>query len=75
MEKEYVYMKSDTSENWSKAKNFIPGKNELIIYTDFIPNGMKIGDGKTKLEDLNFIDNNNFDIEGDTLIINTKGGC
>ena len=36
MEKEYVYMKSDTSENWSKAKNFIPGKNELIIYTDFI---------------------------------------
>lgn len=75
MEKEYVYMKSDTSENWSKAKNFIPGKNELIIYTDFIPNGMKIGDGKTKLEDLNFIDNNDFDIEGDTLIINTKGGC
>lgn len=75
MEKEYVYMKSDTSENWSKAKNFIPGKNELIIYTDFIPNGIKIGDGKTKLEDLKFIDNNDFDIEGDTLIINTKGGC
>lgn len=74
MEKEYVYMKSDTSENWSKAKNFIPGKNELIIYTDFIPTGMKIGDGKTKLEDLSFIDNNDFEIEGDTLIINTKGG-
>lgn len=75
MEKEYIYMKSDTSENWSKAKNFIPGKNELIIYTDFIPTGMKIGDGKTKLEDLNFIDNNDFEVDGDTLIINTKGGC
>ncbi len=75
MEKEYVYMKSDTSENWSKAKNFIPGKNELIIYTDFIPTGMKIGDGKTKLEDLKFIDNNDFEVDGDTLIINTKGGC
>lgn len=75
MEKEYVYMKSDTSENWSKAKNFIPGKNELIIYTDFIPTGMKIGDGKTKLEDLKFINNNDFDIKGDTLVINTKGGC
>ena len=74
MEKEYVYMKSDTSENWSKAKNFIPGKNELIIYTDFIPTGMKIGDGKTKLEDLKFIDNNDFEVDGDTLIINTKGG-
>lgn len=74
MEKEYVYMKSDTSENWSKAKNFIPGKNELIIYTDFIPNGMKIGDGITKLADLDFIDNNDFDIDGDTLIIKTKGG-
>lgn len=75
MEKEYIYMKSDTSENWSKAKNFIPGKNELIIYTDFIPTGMKIGDGKTKLEDLKFIDNNDFEVDGDTLIINTKGGC
>ena len=75
MEKEYVYMKSDTSENWSKAKNFIPSKNEIIIYTDFIPIGMKIGDGITKLNDLKFINNNDFDIEGDTLVINTKGGC
>lgn len=75
MEKEYVYMKSDTSENWSKAKNFIPGKNELIIYTDFIPTGIKIGDGKTKLKDLKFIDNNDFEVDGDILIINTKGGC
>lgn len=74
MEKEYVYMKSDTSENWSKAKNFIPKKNEMIIYTDFNPQRIKIGDGKTKLENLSFIDNNEFDIDGDTLIINTKGG-
>ena len=72
MEKEYVYMKSDTSENWSKAKNFIPGKNELIIYTDFIPTGMKIGDGKTKVNDLPFIDQNFYSVDGTTLIIETQ---
>lgn len=75
MEKQYVYMKSDTSINWEKAKNFIPAENEIIIYTDYQPNGMKIGDGKTKVGDLKFIDNNDYSIEGDTLIINTKGGC
>lgn len=74
MEKEFIYMKSDTSTNWEKAKNFIPAKNEIIIYTDYEPTGMKIGDGKTKVGDLKFIDNNDFSVEGDTLVINTKGG-
>ena len=42
MEKEFVCMKSDTSENWSKAKNFIPKENEVIVYTDL--EKKKIGD-------------------------------
>ena len=53
MEKENTIIKKDTSENWGKAKNFIPKENEIIIYTDA---GMKIGDGKTKLNELPFID-------------------
>lgn len=44
--------KSDTSINWGKAKNFIPKKNELIYYNDI--NRFKMGDGKTKLSDLEF---------------------
>ena len=43
------------------------------MYTDFSPNGIKIGDGKTKVNDLPFIDNNEYSIEEDTLVINTKG--
>ncbi len=50
--------KIDTYENWSKAENFIPLKGELIIYTTD-ENGneivkLKIGDGKTKVNDLPF---------------------
>lgn len=47
-----VQQKSDTSENWAKAVNFIPLKGELIIYTD--KKLMKIGDGVTKVNDLEF---------------------
>lgn len=71
MIKEQTLIKKDTSENWSKAKNFIPKLNEVIIYID---KGMKIGNGKTKVNDLPFINNNEYFIEEDTLIINTKGG-
>ncbi len=72
MIKEQTLIKKDTSINWSKAKNFIPKEHEIIIYTDFRPNGIKIGDGKTRLNELSFIDNNEYDVEEDTLIINTK---
>ena len=74
MIKEQTLIKKDTSENWSKAKNFIPKEKEIIIYTDYAPNGMKIGDGVTKVNDLPFIDNNQYSIEDDVLIINTQGG-
>ena len=73
MIKEQTLIKKDTSINWGKAKNFIPKENEIIIYTDFIPNRVKIGDGKTKVNSLAFIDNNEYSIEDDTLVINTKG--
>ena len=73
MIKENTLIKKDTSANWQKAKNFTPKENEIIMYTDFSPNGIKIGDGKTKVNDLPFIDNNEYSIEEDTLVINTKG--
>lgn len=71
MIKENTIIKKDTSENWCKAKNFIPKDKEIIIYTDFEPNGIKIGDGKTKVNDLPFTDNNQYEIDDDTLVINT----
>lgn len=69
MIKEQTYIKKDTTENWNKAKNFIPKKNEIIVYTDA---GTKIGDGKTKVNDLPFIDQNFYSVDGTTLIIETK---
>jgi hypothetical protein len=53
MIKENTIIKKDTTENWAKAKNFIPKENEIIVYTDA---GIKIGDGKTKVNELPFID-------------------
>ena len=73
MIKEQTLIKKDTSTNWNKAKNFIPKENEVLIYTDFNPNRVKIGNGKTKVNDLPFVDNNEYSVEEDTLVINTKG--
>ena len=70
MIKEQTLIKKDTSINWNKAKNFIPKENEIIIYTDF--NSIKIGNGKTKVNDLPFVNNNEYMVEEDTLVINTK---
>ena len=70
MIKEQTLIKKDISINWNKAKNFIPKENEIIIYTDF--NSIKIGNGKTKVNDLPFVDNNEYTVEEDTLVINTK---
>lgn len=70
MIKENTIIKKDTLENWNKAKNFIPKENEVIIYTNVFPNGVKIGDGITKVTDLPFI-NNEYKVENDVLVINT----
>jgi hypothetical protein len=49
--------KIDTEENWNKAVNFIPLKGEIIVYTDNDGKNerVKIGDGITKVGDLDFI--------------------
>ena len=70
MIKEQSFIKKDTSENWSKAKNFIPKENEVIIYTDL--EKKKIGDGKNLLNDLPFIDLDFFTVDGTTLVITTR---
>ena len=69
MIKEQTLIKKDTTENWNKAKNFIPKENEIIIYIDV---GTKIGDGKTKVNELPFIDQNFYSVDGTTLIIENK---
>ena len=70
MIKEQSFVKKDISANWEKAKNFIPKENEVIIYTD--TNQQKIGDGKSKLNELPFIDYNFYSVDGTTLIIENK---
>ena len=70
MIKEQRIVKKDTTENWNKAKNFIPKENEIIIYTD--TEQQKIGNGKDKLSELPFIDYNFYSVDGTTLIIETK---
>lgn len=53
--------KIDTQENWEKAINFIPLKGEWIFYDKDANNEnvrLKIGDGTTPVNDLEFISNN-----------------
>lgn len=61
-----IVQKHDSSANWAKATNFIPLKGEIIVYDDL--NKIKIGDGTTKVNDLNFINDN------DALAIIAKTG-
>lgn len=69
MIKETTIIKKDTSKNWDKAKNFIPKEGEIIIYTDLSPNNLKIGDGKTKINDLSFLINYEYILKDNLLII------
>lgn len=56
-----IVQKHDTEANWKKATNFIPLKGEIIIYDDL--NKIKIGDGTTKINDLDFSTVNPSDME------------
>lgn len=49
-----MQQKIDTSQNWAKATNFVPLKGEICIYSDL--HKMKIGDGTTKIGDLDFFE-------------------
>ena len=74
MIRDNIPVKKDTLENWNKAKNFVPKKDEIIIYIDL---GIKVGDGKTKLNELPFVNQNFYSVDGTTLIIDDikiKGG-
>ena len=61
--KERLTLKHDIAANWAKAVNFIPLAGEIIIYDGIVEEGnylevprLKIGDGKTKLNELPFIE-------------------
>lgn len=53
-----IVNKHDTEENWSKANGFIPLEGEVVIYesdeTHITPR-LKIGDGKTNVNNLPFV--------------------
>ena len=49
-----IQHKYDTAENWAKAINFVPLKGELIIYDFGEERKVKIGDGETLVNDLDF---------------------
>lgn len=53
--------KIEAAQDWEKAKNFIPKKDQIIIYDGIKKDGkyieaprIKIGDGITKVNDLPF---------------------
>jgi hypothetical protein len=61
--KKQITLKHDLAINWAKAINFVPKVDELILYDGVLENGvyiefprLKRGDGKTKLNDLPFVD-------------------
>ena len=72
MKKTQTILKRDTSENWQKAKNFIPKEGEIIVYDDIFPAGIKIGDGKNNVNDLPFIGNYQTSVNNSILQIGGK---
>ena len=53
-----VQQKHDTEVNWKKATAFIPKSGEIIVYDpddNYSFPRFKIGDGKTKVNDLPFV--------------------
>ena len=67
-----IVQKHDTKANWDKATNFIPLKGEIIVYDDL--RKIKIGDGKTNVNTLNFIaDTGNYFEKGNYLRQKTSG--
>lgn len=54
-----IIHKHDSAENWSKATNFIPKQGELIVYdidSTYQYERIKVGDGKTLVGALPFVD-------------------
>lgn len=57
MEKSNAIIKTDSAENWEKAKNYVPDKFTIIVYTyaDDMPPRIKIGDGIHTVNELSFL--------------------
>lgn len=68
-------IKRDTEINWNKAINFIPKKDEIIIYDFDDGPKVKIGDGIHKVSQLDFcesilkIEKGNLSVEDNVLIL------
>ena len=71
MIKKNIIIKKDTTENWNKAKNFIPKDGEIICYSD--NNQYKIGNGISKISDLPFLSNVIYTLNEDILEIKEGG--
>lgn len=67
MEKFKPILKSDTTENWKKAVNYIPRLNEIIIYIDMDPVGIKIGNDVDKVSELKFANGSKAFVDNGTL--------
>ena len=69
MEKSNAIIKVDSKENWEKAKNYIPDKFTIIVYSadDNTPPQIKIGDGIHTVNDLSFLTSK--EVKDDTLIL------
>lgn len=68
MVKSNATIKVDTVENWAKAINYVPDKFTIIVYEyeDGSPK-IKIGDGIHKVNELNFLSNQQ--VVDDTLVL------
>lgn len=64
--------KIDTSANWAKAVNFIPLKGEIIIYSD--THQMKVGDGITKVNSLEFLAESHQSLSGYIKVVKNSNG-
>lgn len=56
MRKSNAIIKTDTAENWEKAKNYIPDSFTIVVYEfENAPPKIKIGDGIHKVGDIPFL--------------------
>lgn len=69
MEKSNAIVKVDSEENWKKAINYIPDSFTIVVYSyNNRPPRVKIGDGKHKVNDLPFL-NNESEVKGNKLVL------
>ena len=68
MKKSEVIVKTDLASNWAKAVNYIPEPGTIIIYEieGKMPK-IKIGDGKTFVEQLPFLSTSSPSVDNDVL--------